>query len=139
MFKDAITKLQSDIVRYNRSSRYIHQKIVFDGSPSYFSTSELTITEVKEALACEIMSAKDKGEYKGTVDMTGNIIKYKAKSMKTLYYTNKYPYRMCLKICLSRPDCAGVVNSIQMSLPDIIKEITPDARLILILREPVSR
>ena len=90
------------------------------------------------------MSAIKNGTYQGTLNTDGRKINGSYFWGRNLIFNKKgflpsVPGRKCIKECQQNPHCSRDVENMDATLATVIKRVTPNAKLLLILREPVSR
>ena len=132
------------IFKSSNPSTHIHNKVYGDGSPSTFWDSRLTISEIRQRFSCKIMSAIKEGTYHGAINSEGDKINGSFFWGKNLIlnkkgYLSKVPGKQCIYECQKNRNCSRDVENMDATLANVIHRITPNAKLILILREPVSR
>ena len=90
------------------------------------------------------MSAIKKGTYRGTINTEGDRINGSYFWGKKLIYKNggyisNIPGKKCIFECQRNRNCTRDVENMDATLANVIHRNTPNAKLILIIREPVSR
>ena len=132
-FQTAINR----IFESSNPSTHIHHMVYGDESPSTFWDSRYTISEIRQKLSCKIMSAIKKETYNETINSEG----YKIGG--SYFWDQKLDFvkngKKCIFECQKNRNCLREVENMNATLANVIHRITPNAKLILVLRDPVSR